>query len=101
MFTYFTQTKQLQNLLWVYAPYHDQANRSAYYPGDAYVDIVALDVYADYPVGHFTMEVVRMSGRSFQANVQSYDEMLSFHKPFALAEIGPSTTDGRFDYMRW
>ena len=30
-----------------------------------------------------------------------YDEMLAFNKPFVLGEIGPTTTNGLFDYMRW
>ena len=33
--------------------------------------------------------------------MQGYNEMLAFNKPFALGEIGPSTTNGLFDYMRW
>jgi mannan endo-1,4-beta-mannosidase len=50
MFNYFTNTKNLHNLLWVYSPFADRGNRSAYYPGDSYVDIVVLDAYADEPV---------------------------------------------------
>lgn len=51
MFNYLTTTKNLHNVLWVYSPDHSRGNRLAYYPGAAYVDIVALDVYTDDPVG--------------------------------------------------
>jgi mannan endo-1,4-beta-mannosidase len=50
MFNYLTNTNNLHNILWVYAPDQSRVNRSAYYPGAAYVDIVALDVYVDNPV---------------------------------------------------
>jgi beta-mannanase len=50
MFTYLTNTKNLHNILWVYSPDQSRGNRLAYYPGKAYVDIVALDAYADDPV---------------------------------------------------
>lgn len=50
MFIYLTNTKNLHNILWIYSPDHGRGNRLAYYPGDAYVDIVALDVYTDDPV---------------------------------------------------
>jgi len=36
--------------LWVYAPDQGAPNYALYYPGDDYVDIVALDVYVDDPV---------------------------------------------------
>ncbi|CAF3346694.1 unnamed protein product [Rotaria socialis] len=72
------------NIIWVYSPDQSRANPSHYYPGYSYVDIVALDVYTDDP-----------------NSVKSYDEMLTLNKPFALAEVGPSTTNGGFDYTRW
>jgi mannan endo-1,4-beta-mannosidase len=50
MFNYFTNTKNLHNIIWVFSPDQSRANPSRYYPGDAYVDIVALDVYTDDPV---------------------------------------------------
>src|SRR5690349_8829219 len=47
MFDYFTTTKQLDNLLWVYSPNHGKKTTD-YYPGDRYVDIVGLDAYTDF-----------------------------------------------------
>ena len=50
MFNYFTTTNNLHNILWVYSPDQSRGNRTAFYPGSAYVDIVALDAYVDNPV---------------------------------------------------
>jgi mannan endo-1,4-beta-mannosidase len=50
LFNYFCHEKNLHNLLWVYAPDQGPPNVTMYYPGDDYVDIVALDVYVDDPV---------------------------------------------------
>ena len=33
--------------------------------------------------------------------MNGYDEMLSLNKTLALSEIGPSTTNGQFEYTRW
>jgi len=55
MFYYFTNTKNLHNILWVYSPDQSRAEVSQYYPGDSYVDIVALDVYTDNPVGQTSL----------------------------------------------
>ena len=50
MFNYLTTTKQIHNTLWIYSPDQSRSGWTRYYPGDAYVDIVALDVYTDDPV---------------------------------------------------
>ena len=47
MFDYFTTTKKLDNLLWVYAPNHGD-KVAAYYPGDRFADVVGLDAYTDF-----------------------------------------------------
>jgi mannan endo-1,4-beta-mannosidase len=71
-FDYLTKTKGLNNLLWVYSPY--QATDTAkYYPGDKYVDIVAMDAYETNP-----------------ENIQGYDQLAAINKPFGFAEYGPS-----------
>lgn len=51
MFHYFTNNKQLHNVLWVYSPDQSRSGPTRYYPGDSYVDIVGLDAYVDDPVG--------------------------------------------------
>jgi mannan endo-1,4-beta-mannosidase len=50
LFNYMTKTKNIHNLLWIYSPDQGPGNYSLHYPGDDYVDIVALDVYVDDPV---------------------------------------------------
>ncbi|MCI4064466.1 glycoside hydrolase family 26 protein [Micromonospora sp. R77] len=86
MYTYFTSTKGLDNLIWVYSADFSRGNRTAYYAGGSYVDIVGMDAYDDNP---------QVSG------IQSaYNELVGLGKPFAFAEIGPDTA-GSFDYGKW
>jgi len=84
MFDYFTNTKGLNNLLWVYAPddgYGGEKPGLYFYPGDAYVDIVGIDKYTG-------------SGSSIE--LRQYEEMLSTGKPLGLTEFGPG--GGSWDY---
>lgn len=80
MFEYFTREKKLHNLLWVYAPnaHLEPKSRATdfYYPGDAFVDVVALDYY----------------GTEFDRIDQNegYRKLRAFGKPIALAEYGPT-----------
>ncbi len=94
MFNYFTNTKKLNNLIWVYAASSGvsspQNSVNTYYPGSNFVDIVALDGYKD------TIDA---------AIVAAYNSLLLNGKPFALAEYGPASppagnlsTTGEFDY---
>ncbi|SBT68564.1 mannan endo-1,4-beta-mannosidase [Micromonospora sediminicola] len=86
MYTYLTGTKGLDNLLWVYSADFSRGNRTAYYPGASYTDVVGMDAYDDNP---------QVSG------IQSaYAELVGLGKPFAFAEIGPDS-QGSFDYGRW
>ncbi|WDZ87064.1 glycosyl hydrolase [Micromonospora cathayae] len=86
MYTYLTVTKGLDNLIWVYSADFSRGNRTAYYPGSSYVDIVGMDAYDDNP---------QTSG--IQA---AYAELVGLGKPFAFSEIGPDS-QGSFDYGRW
>lgn len=78
MHDYFVKTKKLDNLIWVWAgsreagPWMQPLEK--YYPGDAYVDIVGLDIYND------TLD---------EAAVNAYRGLSRHGKPFALAEYGP------------
>ncbi|HXC99670.1 MAG TPA: glycosyl hydrolase [Verrucomicrobiae bacterium] len=85
MFDYFTQTRKLDNLLWVYGPNHGK-NTAAYYPGDQYVDIVGLDAYTDFvDTDH----------------IRGYPQVAKINKPFGFSEFGPhgaSDPPGDFDY---
>jgi mannan endo-1,4-beta-mannosidase len=88
MFHYFTNTKKLNNLLWVYGPNHGQRT-AAYYAGDRYVDIVGLDAYTDY---------------LDPEHVKGYPEVAQLGKPFGFTEYGPHAAQnppGDYDYRRF
>jgi mannan endo-1,4-beta-mannosidase len=78
MFDYFTVTKKLNNLLWVYSPNIEvkdtEAGIAAYYPGDGYVDLVGFDAYGDH--------VDRLHFRG-------YSQLVALRKPFLFGEYGP------------
>lgn len=90
-FRYFTEEKQLDNLLWVYAPtvQRDRAEKPPkyYYPGDDVVDLVALDWYTDDPKW---------------SHVRSnFQQLAETGKPMGLAEFGPHRArHGEFDNRR-
>ena len=52
MFNRFTNTHNLNNLLWVYGPNYPGGAKpiGEYYPGHSYVDVLSVDVYETY--GH-------------------------------------------------
>jgi mannan endo-1,4-beta-mannosidase len=86
MFDYFTGTKGLHNLLWVYAPDDGPGNVTAYYPGDSHVDIVGLDNY---------------NYNSATLDLTYYAAMTALGKPFGLTEFspkGPGDTPDQGDY---
>jgi mannan endo-1,4-beta-mannosidase len=88
MFDYFTKTKGLNNLLWVYSPNYGPKT-AAYYPGDDYVDLVGLDAYTDFVDA---------------AHIRGYPELARLNKPFGFTEFGPhapSNPPGDFDYLRF
>lgn len=88
MFDYFTATKGLDNLLWVYSPNHG-ANTAKYYAGDGYVDLVGLDAYTDF---------------IDPQHIKGYDEVAALPKPFGFTEFGPhgaSNPPGDYDYLRF
>ena len=78
MHNYLTNTKKLHNLVWVWSGSRESGKwmqpLMKYYPGDAYVDIVGLDMYCD------TLD---------PAAVKAYQDLSKLGKPFALAEYGP------------
>ena len=78
MHDYLTKTKKLHNLIWVWSGSRESGPwiqpLMKYYPGDAYVDIVGIDMYYD------TLD---------PAAVKAYQDLAKLGKPFALAEYGP------------
>lgn len=87
MFDYFTATKKLDNLLWVYSPNHG-SKVATYYPGDHLVDVVGLDAYTDFVD---------------PAHIKGYRELAMLPKPFGFTEFGPHGSfdpPGDYDYPR-
>lgn len=87
IYNYFTNTKQLNNLIWVYAPaesYPSIADVDFYYPGDDYIDITGLSVYKN----------------GLALPLAQYQSMLNLGKPFAFTEMGPhhDNMDGTHNY---
>jgi len=88
MFDYFTTTKGLDNLLWVYSPNHGDKT-AAYYAGDRYVDIVGLDAYTDFVDPQ---------------HIRGYEAVARLPKPFGFTEFGPHgphNPPGNYDYPRF
>ena len=79
-FNYLTTTKNLHNILWMYAPSAKEtgvANPSFktelfYYPGTNYVDVIGLDIYND------------------SLDIPNYNAIVATNKPIGLAEFGMS-----------
>ena len=85
-YQYLTHTKKLNNLLWVYAPnsvYGRIKSATMYYPGNAFVDITALDVYNNH------------------VEVRGYKDLVELGKPFGISEFGSQgrARDGSFNNM--
>ena len=88
MFDYFTKTKGLNHLLWVYGPNHGKKT-AAYYAGDAYTDVVGLDAYTDFVD---------------PKHIMGYPEVASLPKPFGFTEFGPHgphNPPGNYNYLRF
>jgi mannan endo-1,4-beta-mannosidase len=88
MFDYFTSTRKLNNLLWVYGPNHGKRT-AAYYAGDRYVDLVGLDAYTDFVD---------------PKHILGYPEVARLPKPFGFTEFGPHgphNPPGDYNYLRF
>jgi mannan endo-1,4-beta-mannosidase len=86
MFDYFTKTKGLHNLLWVYAPDDSRGKVTDFYPGPEFVDVVGLDNY---------------NWNAPTLDLTSYAAMTALGKPFGLTEFSPKSsqaTSERADY---
>jgi len=90
MYNYLTRSKGLHNLLWVFSASVPagpaMADVLTHYPGNEYVDIVALDIYDDT----FTQQAET-----------AYAKLQGTGKPFAIAEFGPgknTAATASYDY---
>jgi len=87
MYDYFTTTKGLDHLIWVYSPNHGDKT-AAYYPGDNYADLAGLDAYTDFVD---------------PAHIKGYPAIAGLKKPFGFTEYGPhgpQNPPGDYDYRR-
>ncbi len=78
-FEYLTVERNLDNLLWVYAPNTPSPGvqpATHYYPGDQYVDVVGLDYYGN--------SLADDSAR------KGYQSLVALGKPFGFSEVGPA-----------
>jgi mannan endo-1,4-beta-mannosidase len=88
MFDYFSKTKHLDNLLWVYGP-NQGNNADDFYPGDDFVDLVGLDAYTD---------------NIDPGSIKGYERVSAHPKAFGFSEYGPHAADnppGDYDYRRF
>lgn len=72
VFRHFTETRKLDNLVWVYAP-STVAGAMSLYPGDAWVDVLGYSIYRD---------------RFERVDLSDLDAMLATGKPVGATEIG-------------
>jgi mannan endo-1,4-beta-mannosidase len=72
-YNYIVNEKGLNNMLWCWGPSAQHTNLDRYYPGDEYVDLVALDAYTpDLP----------------KKAMEAYKTILKYNKPFGWGEYG-------------
>lgn len=87
MFEYYSNTKKLDNLIWVYGPNHGP-KIAKFYAGGDYVDLVGLDAYTDF---------------IDRQHIVGYAELAALGKPVGFTEFGPhdpKNPPGDYDYMR-
>ncbi len=89
MFNYFTTTKKLNNLLWVYASNAGGGSYNQYYPGDQYVDLVGLDQYVGIWVTDSACSYCVDTSRTSYGDAVGYNQMIWLGKPFGISEFGP------------
>jgi mannan endo-1,4-beta-mannosidase len=92
MVTYLRRGRGLHNVLWVFCP-AGADDFEAFYPGDAFVDVVAFDRY-DFQNGGFA--------RGFAADLRTIGDFARDHgKVAAVAEIGTDLNRPGFSDTTW
>ncbi len=79
LYHYFTNVKGLNNLLWVYEPSALEPMKTAFYPGDAFVDIIGFSAY--------TAPDQRLTSNFIPAD--EYNLLKSKGKPLGFTQWGP------------
>ncbi|MFN8562716.1 MAG: glycosyl hydrolase [Anaerolineae bacterium] len=96
MYNYFTYTKGLNNLLWVFSattPWDQWAlPADAVYPGDQYVDIVGLDEYMT--TSENSLQLGWGTNPDASLSQSGYLQFSRIPKPMIIAEFGPIPASG-------
>ncbi len=79
LYNYFTNVKGLNNLLWVYEPSAQEPSRTAYYPGDAFVDIIGFSAFT---------QPTQALNNSFLP-LTEYNTLKAAGKPIGFTQWGP------------
>jgi len=87
LYTYFTEEKGLDNLLWLYSPNKNSSENLIYtkpqmwvYPGDDYIDILAPTCYNNLGM------------------IYDYQILVDVGKPLGMAEFGPGSEGNTGNY---
>ena len=76
-FDYLVKTKHLNNLLFVFEPSSGHKNAAAYYPGDAFVDMIGISCFVSW------------NQKLTPACIPAYAALRKIGKPLALSQWGP------------
>ncbi len=106
MHHYLTETRGLNNLLWVYSAAVTHGEGVAnYYPGPEYVDVVGIDIYDDQVRG----QDIDSRGKVYPGAYESHlDDLIALGTrnghPVGITEFGrtpASATDGQYNYQQF
>lgn len=79
LYNYFTNVKGLNNLLWIYEPSAQVNSRTAYYPGDAFIDIIGFSAFT---------QPTQALDNSFLP-LAEYNTLKAKGKPIGFTQWGP------------
>jgi mannan endo-1,4-beta-mannosidase len=102
MVSYLREGRGLHSVLWVFCPAGPAdggANFRSFYPGDAYVDVVAFD---RYDVGTKTLFGRSDFARAYESDLQTIGDFARAHgKVAAVAEVGTDLNRKGFSDTTW
>ena len=90
---YMTEKKQLHNLIWAYSPGSEPSSIEEFeerYPGDAYVDVIGLDMYQNYSLNPHSF------WQDYERQLDLSNRVSLLHKKlFAATETGIMRPDNK------
>lgn len=81
LYHYYTDYHKLNNLIWVWSPDKPIFGLKEYYPGDAYVDVVSLDIYP-------TPDTLIVFRKEWYNDIKE----IAGNRPFAIGECSTTPT---------